>query len=469
MTIRSGDSVYQCLANLTVALEQVGQLNSAEYNGAAGALSLLPTAGALLGAPTREMWIVYKLVPLAGVLSMFLGLGASITPSNVGDYDPEEPFSYGGFMPTTRLSPAERDPPSRRTSLDEFQQGGSPIQPMVEEPKSPADVFADEVKKRAGDDRGGGFLLGVWMAMILQFTLIIVILVPMYYAQRGSVITWWCRVWGWMWFWYFLITVVSVFDNIIAAPFTHSWTIRVSRRPTGIILDRDHNSPRITDTSRHANALECLEANPNTSQRILISNSEATTYSRTCFYVVISVQGISTLHAIAQILSKGASVAVFAFGTALFASATMLSISVALMVLCLLLPSGVAGRVVAMWIVSQVSRQNKPILHKMVKSKAEAAKYFHAIAKQDIQMEAMGHVILDGYIVKSRSKWFSAATYIGLLATPYDVIALAEKSSRGLHYSAANRPSFVGMQPPQAFMSPSFTGRSEETTLLYNP
>ncbi|KAK1767789.1 hypothetical protein QBC33DRAFT_558618 [Phialemonium atrogriseum] len=41
--------------NLTAALDLVGQLNVAEYNGAAGALSLLPTAGALPGFLTRQM------------------------------------------------------------------------------------------------------------------------------------------------------------------------------------------------------------------------------------------------------------------------------------------------------------------------------------------------------------------------------------------------------------------------------
>ena len=44
-----------------------GQASQAEYSGAAGALSLLPTAGALIGPPAAEMWIVFKLVPIAGV------------------------------------------------------------------------------------------------------------------------------------------------------------------------------------------------------------------------------------------------------------------------------------------------------------------------------------------------------------------------------------------------------------------
>jgi hypothetical protein len=138
---------------------------------------------------------------------------------------------------------------------------------------------------------------------------------------------------------------------------------------------------------------------------------------------------ISRLHAIAQIVAKGSSVAIFAFGTALFASATLLSISVALSVLCLLLACGVLGRVIAMWIVAKISRENRPVLHKLVKSEQEAGEYFHAIAELDLQLEIQGHVIIDGRCIRSRSPWLAAPTYFGLLAKPFDAIAVAEKGT----------------------------------------
>lgn len=191
MAIRKGDSVYQCLANLTAALDLVGQLSASEYNGAAGALSLLPTAGALLGAPTREMWIVYKLVPMAGLLSMFLSLGGSITPSNVGEYDPAEPFSYGGFMPTTRVTAPRKRVGNSHTSATDF---GRLADDMEENERTAAQVFAQEVLERAENDSGGGIRFGIFVAMALQFVLVIGILIPMWYAQRGAVVTWWCRV-----------------------------------------------------------------------------------------------------------------------------------------------------------------------------------------------------------------------------------------------------------------------------------
>ncbi|KAH7144096.1 hypothetical protein B0J13DRAFT_595692 [Dactylonectria estremocensis] len=311
MTMRKGDS-------------------RAEYNGAAGALSLLPTAGALLGAPTREMWIVYKLVPLAGLLSMFLSLSGSITPSNVGEYDPAEPFSYSGFMPTTRITAARRGPTSRR------------------------------------------------------FILIISLLIPIWYTQRGQLLRSGVA-WGWIYFWYFLVSAVSIFDNLVATPFTCSW--------------------------------------PNINQRIRIAIDKGSGYSRTCFYVVISIQGISRLHAIAQILSKASSVAVFAFRTTLFASATLMSISIALMVLCLLLGCGVAGR---------------PILHKLVKSENEAGEYIHAIASLLTTRDPRSYDY-KRVVYQVANVLFSAATYIGLLAKPFDAIALAEKATQGGRRSTVAR------------------------------
>lgn len=196
MAIRTGDSIHECLGNLTAALDMVGKLNEFECAGTSGALSLLPTAGALLGAPTRELWIVYKLAPLAGLLSLLLSLGGSITPSNFGDYDPDEPFSHGGFMPTNAVTATGRAPRSRRASVG--RRGGDDDdgeqQQKHLEGRSGARKFAEEVRRRADDDSGAGTYLRIWSAMGVQVCLVVAILIPMYYAQRGSVITWWCRV-----------------------------------------------------------------------------------------------------------------------------------------------------------------------------------------------------------------------------------------------------------------------------------
>ncbi|KAJ4259933.1 hypothetical protein NW757_001881 [Fusarium falciforme] len=227
------------------------------------------------------MWIVYKLVPLAGLLSMFLSLGGSITPPNVGEYDPAEPFSYGSFMPTTRVRAAMRRPTTPASSAPGNRGAANTFE--AENEQTEAQAFAQEVLQRAENDSG---------------------------------------VWGWMYFWYFLVTGVSIFDNLVATPFTTSWTIRVSRKPTGILLD--DTVSKITDRRKYDNALETIKAGPNTNQWIQIATDKGSGYSRTCFYVVVSVQGISRMNANAQIISKASSVAVYAFGTALFASASLI-------------------------------------------------------------------------------------------------------------------------------------------------
>ncbi|KAK7421206.1 hypothetical protein QQX98_002336 [Neonectria punicea] len=106
-----------------------------------------------------------------------------------------------------------------------------------------------------------------------------------------------------------------------------------------------------------------------------------------------------------------------------------MSISVALMVLCILLTCSVGGRVISMWVVAQISKQNKPVLHKLVKSQYEAGEFVHAICELPLQIEIHGNVIAHGRCVKSRNRWLSAPTYIGLLAKPYDLISLAQKST----------------------------------------
>ena len=81
LEIRSGENRAQCFGNLSLALSEIGSLYQAGSSGASGGLTLLPTAGALIGAPAKELWVLFKLVPVAGFLSMLLSLGGNIVHS----------------------------------------------------------------------------------------------------------------------------------------------------------------------------------------------------------------------------------------------------------------------------------------------------------------------------------------------------------------------------------------------------
>ncbi|OJJ46797.1 hypothetical protein ASPZODRAFT_66535 [Penicilliopsis zonata CBS 506.65] len=402
MAIRAR-SRKECLVNLSVALQAVSVLDSAEYNGAAGALSLLPTAGALLGSPTREMWLVFQLMPIAGLLSMFLSLGGNLTPSHVGDY------------------------------TDIFQQRRFPRNTEDGTPDDTSDSvrFARQVKKRAEDDTGGGSYARVWIGIFLQVCLIATLLIAMYYCQRGAVITWWCHAWGWMYFWYFLVTATSIMDNIFAAPFSQNYTMRVCKAPSNLHLSDTASRviPRTSnrDSKSYPSALDRLEAGINTHNRVMISPDSPSTMSRTCFYAVISVQGVSRLRALMQTVARAATVTVYAFGTALFASATLLPISVALMVLSLVLGVGILGRVVAMWIAAEMNAQNAPICHAVVASRDAAAEYIQRIMEEEgLMVEMEGHLIVNGVCLLRRNRWMSWSRYIGLLARPFDLVSFAK-------------------------------------------
>lgn len=175
--IRYGTSRQQCLANLSIAISATGSLTEAGASGASGALTLLPTAGALIGTPTRELWVVYKLMPIAGVLSMLLSLGGNIVPTEASDYELNtSAFSYGGMIATHN---SEEDEDKEDPSL-----AG----------QSEAQLFAAKVEKRSRNMVGGTKYIRVWYGIALQLLWLGVLLATCWFTQSGSIIVWWCKV-----------------------------------------------------------------------------------------------------------------------------------------------------------------------------------------------------------------------------------------------------------------------------------
>lgn len=176
-SIRTGTNRLTCNQNLSAALSATGSLAGATYNAASGALTLLPTAGALIGSPTKELWVVYKLMPVAGILSMLLSLGGNIVPSNARDYELNPAtFSYGGMIATQHDEHEAEELEVRSAGL----QG--------------AQAFAARVKARSQDYRGGTKYIRVWYGVILQCALIGILLGACWFTQSGSVLVWWCKV-----------------------------------------------------------------------------------------------------------------------------------------------------------------------------------------------------------------------------------------------------------------------------------
>ena len=184
-SIRGGINRAECYGNLSLALAFMGPIATNEFSGASGALSLLPTAGALVGAPAKELWSLYKLQPAAGVLSMFLSLGGNIVPQSSGDYEIKaSSFQYGGLVATSTSEDLHQD------DDDMYDPNGSEVQ-----------QFAARVERRGRELRGSRKGLAIAFGMSLQCFWLGVLMAACWFTQEGTIIVWWCKAWGWMHLW----------------------------------------------------------------------------------------------------------------------------------------------------------------------------------------------------------------------------------------------------------------------------
>lgn len=141
-SICTGPTQLSCYENLSFVLSHIGPLAVASNNAGCGALIFLPTAGALISSPTKELLVVYKLMPLAGILSMLLLLGGSIVPSNASNYELNPvTFSYGGLIATEHEEPKVEAPKAEEPKAKEIEdQHSGPLS---------AHAFATKIKIRA--------------------------------------------------------------------------------------------------------------------------------------------------------------------------------------------------------------------------------------------------------------------------------------------------------------------------------
>lgn len=81
-------SSRQCIALAIYRLhsEKPEQHTKPSASSSTTLLTLLLTAGALIGAPAKKLWVSYKLYPIAGFFSSALALGGSIIPHQVSEY-----------------------------------------------------------------------------------------------------------------------------------------------------------------------------------------------------------------------------------------------------------------------------------------------------------------------------------------------------------------------------------------------
>ena len=213
-----------------------------------------------------------------------------------------------------------------------------------------------------------------------------------------------------MWLWYLTLAASSILENLAGVPFTDQWILRVSRAPTvrisedaplvrqpkpttvfrpaednlsDVPFDKSGITPTVqvfeevplvprTTSGGPTEILDALKAGFNCKGQVARDSNEPWSSSRVPFYVIISLEGNSGPHAALRVFSKAFAIGVFVTGTAIFASAQLIALSMAVAVPCLVLGAGVFGRVIGLWMVSEMMK-TKPILYRVVKSREDAA------------------------------------------------------------------------------------------------
>lgn len=184
--VRGGGSEYQCLSNLQVTLSNLNQLRGAEYSGAAGVLSLLPTIGALLGAPTNEIWKLMNIVPFGGGIAMALSFGGAILPGKVEDY--EDAVDRRDMAIGTVVSQARYIVP-----------GEGPLHSTERK----LTLLIERIRQRL-DQRESSRILKryLWTGIAVMLLFFAAAQGAMGAVEQGGIVAFWCSWRWWMHFWY---------------------------------------------------------------------------------------------------------------------------------------------------------------------------------------------------------------------------------------------------------------------------
>ncbi|KAL8947288.1 MAG: hypothetical protein Q9222_006416 [Ikaeria aurantiellina] len=408
-----------CYQTLEDTLGELNNLRSAEYNGAAGVLALLPTIGALLGAPTTEIWRLLTVVPFGGGLAMTLSFGGAILPIRIQDYENDfsgDKVALGSIVTFRARKPRADD----ETTEEEFEK---------------MDALVEKVEARMRQDESQRLAKGhLWLGLLGMVLLFIGAQFAMVVVEQGGVLPWWCTSRWWMHLWYFMVTITAVAENWAQLPFKETWKLFVSDIPYDAKIrgGDDIVAPFQKPANSVGQVLHQLASVK--AGTVTLYGSKQKTAPRNSVLIVVSVinYGDQRIGSLFRLLSKCTSIATFIVGTALFASVQLLALPMAVMTLTLVLAAGVFGRAIIGWIVVGVSK-TEPLLHVIVNSTHEAQKVIKRILELDtygveepeghenrrLQIELNGHIFVNQRRVGHRSPWLLRS--LGVLAQPFDL------------------------------------------------
>ncbi len=456
--VRRGNCVREkirgmsCHDRLEPVLRNLSEVRRSEYGGAAGVLSLLPTIGALLGAPTNEIWRLMSIIPFGGGLAMALSFGGAIMPVNVAD--------------------SEHVTNKRHMAIGSIISLGNdygPGQGAREKINQKLRLLVDRVRLRI--DQRESARLSKWhliTGLVGMLVLLCGAQVAITVVEFGGVVGWICsnRLWMHMWYsmgesdkssshWasadlpvFFSVTLTAVVENWVQLPFIQTYKLYISSVAYNIsttggesVIDCFKAGDAGDNVAIALHQLSTLKAGT-----LTIHGSRQWVRSRNSVMIMVSIVGDSRIRKMVRLVAKSISIAVFVAGTACFASVTLLSLQMAIMVLTLSLSAGIFGRALAGWVVSRVS-DTEPMIHVISNTRHEA---YQAVAEilsirsddgTPFQVEVNGHIFIDQRRVAKRSRW-PVRAFLGVLAEPYDL----RKACRPVTSPAEDASPFLGSE-----------------------
>lgn len=188
--VRQRGSYERCYnAFQLIQSKNLDEVRKAEYAAATSVLVLLPTIGALLGAPTAEIWRLFTIIPFGGFLAMTMSFGGAIIPVRVKDYETNangQRTTIGRSVVTT--ANALGNPESAED--DEFDYTGDVVQ---------------DIRRRLRQDESHRLAKGhLWLGLTAMFVFFCGAQAVMVVIEQGSMVLYICTSRYWMHIWYLI-------------------------------------------------------------------------------------------------------------------------------------------------------------------------------------------------------------------------------------------------------------------------
>lgn len=232
--------------------------------------------------------------------------------------------------------------------------------------------------------------------------------------------------------------MTAAVDNIVQLPFSKHWTLVLSDLPYDVHLEGgDDITTSIEPNKSVVDNIGAALSQPMTirAAKVNILQAKVKTVPRNTLYVMVSIEERKAplWKIVVQSCSKLTSIAVFITGTAMFASAQLLSIAMVVFVLTLVLAAGVFGRTIASWIVTDI-KETEPMIHYVARDRDEANYILASLLTfelgvdqesgekepRKIQVEIAGYIFVGRRRIIRRSRL--PVMLLGILAPTYDLL-----------------------------------------------